>query len=250
MARLTRHEEIVRLVSKLREVSVGLLTERFRVSEATIRKDLTLLEEMGYLVRTHGGAVLAEDRRREEPLTARLEKYLEEKTSIVARAREFIHEGDTIYLDSGSTCALLAREIRDITARVICHSMGVYRELGASPGVSLFGLGGSYRKDAESFIGPIAVENLRHFRIETCFVGAASFDENGVFSAQNVIEAQLKTEALKASRRRIIVADSSKYRSFGFSVFARPGDFDVLITDGGFPDAAKLQALGIEIVIA
>jgi DeoR/GlpR family transcriptional regulator of sugar metabolism len=250
MGRIVRHEEIIRLVSKLREVSVVTMTERFNVSEATIRKDLSLLEEMGYLVRTHGGAMLAEDRKREEPLSSRQAKALEEKMAIVARAREFIHEGDTIYLDSGSTCALLAREIRDMTVRVICHSLGVYRELGSSPGVSLFSLGGSYRKDAESFIGPIAVDNLKYFQIETCFIGTASFNDKGIFSAQNIIEAQLKAEALKTSKRRIIVADCSKYGTFGFSVFARPGDFDVFITDSGFKEAGKLQDLGIEVLLA
>ena len=250
MGRVVRHEEIIRLVSKLREVSVQTLTERFNVSEATIRKDLTLLEEMGYLVRTHGGAILAEDRKREESIGLRRDKDLEEKRAIVARAREFVHEGDTIYVDSGSTCALLAREVRDMTIRVVCHSLGVYQELKASPGASIFSLGGSYRKDAESFIGPIAVENLRHFQIETCFIGANSFSEQGIFSSQNIIEAHLKTEVLKVSKRRIILADHTKYNAFGFSVFARPGEFDVLITDDGFQDAMRLQALGIEVLRA
>ena len=197
MGRVVRHEEIIHLISKLREVSVQTLTERFGVSEATIRKDLTLLEEMGYLVRTHGGAILAEDRKREESLASRQDKALKEKLAIVSRAREFIHEGDTIYVDSGSTCTLLAREVRDMTIRVICHSLGVYQELKSSPGASLFSLGGSYRKDAESFIGPIAMENLKHFQIETCFMGTASFNEKGIFSSQNIIEAQLKAEVLK-----------------------------------------------------
>ena len=250
MGRDTRHDEIIRLVSKLREVSVQALTERFGVSEATIRKDLTLLEEMGYLVRTHGGALLAEDRKREAPLASRQDKHLREKLAIAAKAREFVREEDTIYLDSGSTCVYLARALRDMNLRVICHSLGVYEELKDSPSVSLFSLGGSYRKDAESFIGPLAVENLKHFQIETCFIGATSFNERGVFASQNIIEAQLKAEALKACKRRIIVADHSKYQSFGFSVFARPGDLDVLITDAGFKDAEKLAEIGIEVVRA
>ena len=87
MGRLVRHEEIIRLVSKLREVSDQIFTERFGVSEVTIRKDLTLLEEMGYLVRTHGGAILAKDRRREESLVSRKDKALKEKLAIVSRAR-------------------------------------------------------------------------------------------------------------------------------------------------------------------
>jgi DeoR/GlpR family transcriptional regulator of sugar metabolism len=248
MARSLRQEDILLLLTKMREVSVQTLTERFGVTEATIRKDLTLLEEMGYLVRTHGGAVLAEDRKREVPLTSRQEKSLEEKLRIVRRARDFVHEGDTIYIDSGSTCALLAHELRDMTIRVICHSLGVYEELKNSPGVSLFSLGGSYRKDAESFIGPIAVENLKYFQIGTCFIGTASFSEKGVFAAQNIIEAQLKAEVLKISSRRIIVTDHTKYKKFGFSVFARPGDFDLLVTDKGFADTEKMRDLGIEVI--
>lgn len=250
MGRDTRHEAIVHLVSKMREVSVQYLVERFGVSEATIRKDLTFLEEMGYLVRTHGGAILAEDRNQEVPLSQRETRNLAEKLAIVARAREFIHEGDTIFIDSGSTCRLLAREIRDMTIRVICHSLGVYEELKSAPNLSLFALGGSYRKDAESFIGPIAVDNLKYFQIQTCFIGTASFNDKGIFAAQNIIEAQLKAEVLKVSQRRIILADHTKYNTFGFSVFARPGDFDILITDKGFQGRDTLVALGIEVVMA
>lgn len=80
-----RHGEIIRPASKRREVSVQTLTERFGVSEATIRKHLTLLEEMEYLVRTHGGAIFAEDRKREESLVSLQDKALKEKLAIVAR---------------------------------------------------------------------------------------------------------------------------------------------------------------------
>jgi DeoR/GlpR family transcriptional regulator of sugar metabolism len=246
----TRHDEITRIISRRREVSVQYLTERLEVSEATIRKDLTLLEEMGFIVRTHGGARLAEDREREEPLVARKTKALQAKLAIARLARGLVREGDTIFIDSGSTCALLASELRDMTLRVISHSLGVFEELKDSPGVSLFSLGGSYRKDAESFIGPVAVENLKHFQIEACFIGAASFTGKGVFSSQNIIEGQLKSEVLKASGRRIILADHTKQNLFGFSVFARPGDFDLLVTDAEFRDVKAFQDLDIEVMRA
>jgi len=94
------------------------------------------------------------------------------------------------------------------------------------------------------------VDNLKYFQIQTCFIGAASFNEKGIFAAQNIIEAQLKSEVLAASQRRIILADHTKYNTFGFSVFARPGDFDILITDKGFQGRDALTALGIEVVMA
>lgn len=250
MAHIARHDEILKILTRLRQISVYELTERLGVSEATIRKDLNILEEMGYLVRTHGGASLAEDRTLEIPLTARQEKYLEEKRAIARKAREFIREGDTIFLDSGSTNALLAKEIKDMSLRVICHSIGVMAELIDAPDIALVALGGNYQKDAGSFIGPLTVENLKHFQIQTCFIGAAGFSSKGVFSSQNIIEAQVKTEVLKVSDRRIVITDHSKYNHTAFVVFARADEIDILITDEHFQDVPILRALDIEVIRA
>jgi DeoR/GlpR family transcriptional regulator of sugar metabolism len=166
------------------------------------------------------------------------------------KGKELIREGDTIYLDSGSTNAILAREIRDMDLRVICHSIEVMVALADAPGIALISLGGSYRKDAGSFIGPLAVENLKHFQIQTCFIGAAGFSAKGIFSSQNMIEAQLKNEVLKVSNRRIVITDHSKYNLAAFAVFAKAEDIDILITDKQFADVKTLMALGIEVILA
>ena len=251
MAYIARHDEIMKILSRLRKISVQELTERLGVSEVTIRKDLNVLEEMGYLVRTHGGALLAEDRIQEIPLSMRKDdEYLSEKQAIARRARELIREDDTIYLDSGSTNILLAREIKDMNLRVICHSIGVMTELADAPGISLISLGGSYRKDSGSFIGPLAVEGLKQFQIQTCFIGTAGFSSKGIFSSQNIIEAQLKSEVLKVSDRRIVITDRSKYNRTAFSIFARSHTIDILITDKQFQDADTLRALDIEVILA
>jgi DeoR/GlpR family transcriptional regulator of sugar metabolism len=250
MAYNIRFEEIINILTQIRKISVQELKERLSVSEATIRKDLTLLEEMGYLVRTHGGAVLAEDKNTFDSLMSRKDAYLAEKQAIARKARELVSEGDTIYLDSGSTAVHLAREVRSMNIRVVCHSVGVINELVSAPGVSLICLGGSYRKDAGSFIGPLAHQNLKNIRIETCFVGAASFSLRGDFFSQNIIEAQLKTEVLATSDRKFVLTDSSKYNKSGFAIFARPGDFDVLITDDAFPDVKLFESIGITCLLA
>jgi DeoR/GlpR family transcriptional regulator of sugar metabolism len=250
MAHIVRHDEILKILSRLRQISVQELTERLGVSEATIRKDLNILEEMGFLVRTHGGALLAEDRKLEIPLSIRKDTHLAEKQAIARKAKEYIREDDTIFLDSGSTNALLAREIKDMNLRVICHSLEVMIELVDAPNISLTSLGGSYRKDAGSFIGPLAVENLRHFQIQTCFIGAAGFSSKGIFSSQNMIEAQLKREVLQVSNRRVILTDHSKYNLPAFAVFANADEIDILITDMHFPDEQILRSLNIEVLKA
>ncbi len=250
MAHITRHDDILKILTRLRKVSIADLTERLGVSEVTIRKDLNVLEEMGYLVRTHGGALIAEDRAREIPLTLRKTELLTEKQAIARKAKEFIREGDTIYLDSGSTNALLAKEIKEMNLRVICHSIDVMLELINAPDISLISLGGNYRKDAGSFIGQLALENLQHFQIQTCFIGAAGFSSKGIFSSQNIIEAQLKSEVLKISDRRIIISDHSKYNRPAFAIFAKAEDADIFITDRDFQEVDILRALNLEVILA
>ncbi len=229
---------------------MGELTERLNVSEVTIRKDLTILEDMGAVVRTHGGAKLAEDRAALRPLATRLTEHTDEKQVISERAKKLVSEGDTIYIDTGSTCFYLARRVSDMNIRVVTNSLDVMNVLADAPGVSLISIGGGYRKEAGSFLGPAAEDTIRSFRIETCFIGATGISKDGAFSAQNVFESQLKRLVLGVSKRRVVLADSSKFDRTAFSVFAEPDDVDVLIVDAGFEHTDELSEKGIDVIIA
>jgi DeoR/GlpR family transcriptional regulator of sugar metabolism len=250
LANVPRHEEIIRIISHLRTVSVQELTQRLKVSEVTIRKDLTLLEEMGSVIRTRGGARLAEDRARLRGIQVRRAENLSEKELIAERAASLVREDDTVFIDSGSTCTLLARRLSSMNIRVVTNSLDVMNVVADAPGLALLTIGGSYRREAGSFIGPIALEALKGLRIQTCFIGTTGFSEAGVFSAQNIIEADLKAQVLRASRRRVILADAGKFGREAFAVFARPGDVDIVITDRLAPGMEGITGLGIECIVA
>jgi len=245
-----RYEAILKILDRLKKVSVQDLTQRFGVSEVTIRKDLSFLEERGKLVRMHGGAMLAEDEGRLRTIAVRQVEHTAEKTAIARKARELIRSGETVFIDAGSTCAALARTIRGMELRVVTNSLDAILELVDSPGISLFSTGGSFRPEACSFIGPGALETIRSVQIDTCFMGTTGFSRDGVFSSQNVIESQLKSSVIRASRRAVMLVDHSKYGSTAFSVFARAEDIDVLVTDSAFAEREKVAALGIELVVA
>ena len=250
MAQPTRHDEIINIISRRRQVSVQELTERLKVSEVTIRKDLSFLEEQGYLMRTHGGARLAEDIGRLHSISARREAHTAEKCAIARAAASLLNEGDTILIDAGSTCATLAHAIRDMNLRVITNSLDVMVELADSHSISLHSVGGSYRMDAGSFIGPAAEESLLQYRIDSCFIGTPAFTSDGVFSSQNTIESHFKSQALKISKRRIVLSDQTKYNKTTFSVFSRAEDIDILVVDNTFEGIEKLRSLGIEVLVA
>ena len=249
MTHIPRHAEILKILSLLRNVTVGDFAQRLAVSEVTIRKDLALLEEMGCLIRTRGGAQIAEDTRVLKTMDVRLNERMEVKQVIARKARELVRDGETVYLDAGSTCLLLAKELTDMNLRVVTNSIDIMASLSACPGISLISLGGSYRREAGSFVGPMAIEALKTLQIETCFLGATGFSNRGVFSSQNLIESQLKQKVLESSGRRVIVADSCKFGRQAFSVFARAGDVDILVTDPGFAHAKEFNGFGMEVVI-
>ena len=250
MAQNPRHDNILRIISRLRQVTVGELTERTGVSEVTIRKDLTLLEEMGYVVRSHGGAQLAEDLPVTRDIAARRVEQVAEKERIAEAAFRLINDGDTIYLDSGSTCEALSRLLAPMSLRVVTNSIAVMNTLSSADGIALFSIGGSYRREAGSFLGPLAVENASGFQIETCFIGATGISDRGVFSSQNILESQLKAAVLRTSARRVVLADTSKFKTSAFSVFARVGDVDVVVVDHEFDGTERLRSLGIEVLVS
>jgi DeoR/GlpR family transcriptional regulator of sugar metabolism len=228
-----RHDDILRIVELRERVSVGELTERLGVSEVTIRKDLALLEERGKLVRTRGGARAAQDRARIHPIEARLSALPLVKERIAAAAAETIREGETIFLDSGSTCLALARAIVARDLRVVTNSLDALEVLAAAPHIALHATGGGFREDARSFIGPAAVDSIRRFHFDRAFIGSSGVTDEGVFSTQNAIEGEVKRAAIAQAQRTVVLVDSSKIGSAAFSIFARPEDVEMVIVEAG-----------------
>jgi DeoR/GlpR family transcriptional regulator of sugar metabolism len=234
-----RHDDILKLLHLRQQVSVGELTKRLAVSEVTIRKDLGILEDQGHLVRVRGGAIPAEDSEASRSLYIRRSENVPAKQAVAEKALELINEGDTIFLDSGSSCAALARILGDMDLRVVTNSLEVLYVLADSPGITLYCLGGTYRREAGSFIGPATTENLARVHIETAFLGTTGISSDGAFSSQNLLESDVKRTVLTASKRKVVLTDHTKIGVQAFSVFARAADVDLLIIDRQ-GDAEKL----------
>jgi len=250
---IDRHNRILKTIELLRTVSVAELKEKLKVSEVTIRKDLTILEDQGLIIRTHGGARMAQDPGSLRTLTIREKENTEYKRAIARKASELVSDGETVFIDSGSTCMAIARELKNRTLRVITNALSILNILAGSETITLHSIGGSYRREAGSFIGPLSLTNLNEYQIETCFVGATGFTQRGIFSSQNIAEGQVKKQILLSSARKIIAADSTKAGKQAFSVFARPGEVDILITDYDLKNQDFIESFlktGIELIIA
>jgi len=246
-----RHETILNVISTEREVTVQELSNRLSVSEVTIRKDLTHLEDIGCLIRTRGGARIAEDFRLIRTFAVRRRENIPEKQAIAKQVRLLIRKGDTIFLDSGSTCLEVAKIIKTMELRIVSNSLDILAELSGAPLITLSSPGGSFRKESGAFVGPEAVRSLQQSQFSLCILGATGFSRGGIFSSQNTLETEMKRQALLNSKKRVVAADSSKFDVRAFSIFAQPGDIDILITDDRrTADCSDLENVGIEVIIA
>jgi DeoR/GlpR family transcriptional regulator of sugar metabolism len=248
MKKNIRLENILSLLQKMRQVSVQEFTERLKVSQVTIRKDLNYLEEQGLIVRSHGAARLTQDINKMPNVSTRKESNAQAKGCIAQRALELIQPGDSICLDAGSTNLLLAQKLQHIPLRVTTNSLDILQCLQANPDISLTALGGSLRREAGSFIGPIAETAVASLHFDVAFIGATAFTAQGVFLSQNMVEGQLKSAMLESAKRRVILADSSKFNASAFAAFAHYQQVDILICEGPFHGIDNLRSLGIEVI--
>ena len=132
--------------------------------------------------------------------------------------------------------------------RVVTNSLDILTVLAERPNISLLVVGGSYRHDAGSFIGPWAERSIGSVQFDHAFLGATGISEDGRFSSQNSLESQVKAAAIAASRTSIVVADASKIGVQAFSVFAGPEDISTLITDADHACCSALEDAHVHVI--
>lgn len=247
-----RQNEIIEKINHLGFISVQELSDFFGVSVVTIRKDLSFLEEEGYLFRTHGGATKQKRYAFEQSVLEKEKIYVEEKTRIGLKATEFIQENDFIIIGSGTTMHYLARNINQNSRfTALTHSLRVALELSKLELVNVIQLGGELRKSSSSVVGAISEEILKKFSCNKLFLGVDGIDLEFGISTSNAAEAHLNQLMVSQAQSVIILADSSKINKKGFGKICDLDKIQTLITDNKIDQnfISKLEEIGIEVII-
>jgi DeoR family transcriptional regulator, fructose operon transcriptional repressor len=213
--RHTTRDRQARMLSELlerRHVTVRQLALDMDVSEATVRRDLRFLAEEKRVTLFHGGAAMPADGN--YAFETKRDRNRPSKRLIGEIAASLVRDGDTIFLDSGTTCFEMAGPLggrRGLS--VIMNSARLALEFRAQ-GANLIMLGGQYRPDRMDTVGPIAQATLDQLRGYTAFIGAdgISMDAFGV-SASDIDSANLYRLAVQNARETVLVIDHSKFQS-------------------------------------
>ncbi len=232
-----RRARVLELVRSRQFVSVGGLSSMFGVSEVTIRNDLDMLAEEGHLQRVRGGAVHAATSGREAPYEQALEARAVEKALVGAAAADLVESGQTVFLDAGTTAAAVARALvarRDLEGlTVFTNGLRIAGELEpAIPRFSVVVTGGTLRTLQHSLVNPMAEVILAQVHAHVGFLECDGIDPSAGVTSISVAEAEVNRLMMRAARRRVIVADSSKVGEVSLVHLYDLDEVDDLITDG------------------
>lgn len=244
---------ILKLLDESGQVNVNELSEKFKVSEVTIRNDLTQLEQKNLLIRARGGAIKSDKVNLDLKISEKKVKNVREKEVIGRRAAKLIEEGDTIILDSGTTTIEIApflNRFKNLT--VITNGLNIAASLVELENVRVIVPGGTLRRKNFSLVGSMAKDNFAHFFCDKLFLGADGIDINLGLSTPDLEEAALNRTMLKMAKKVIVVADSSKFRKRSLAVIDSIAHIDVLVTDKGIraEDYDAFIKSGVEVIIA
>lgn len=249
-----RRALILRLLEQKGEVQVTELSRETGISEVTIRKDLTILQNRHLLLRTRGGAMRkpVENQSEDTAISKKRMFNFREKERIGEEAAKLIKDGDHIMLDSGTTTLEVARHLDKFHhLHILTNAMNIATELMAYKRFDVVLLGGNVRVNSHSTVGPLALSVLRNFAGYKLFLGVDSFSlEHGV-STPSLEEALLNQLMIQQADKVIAVFDSSKFNKRSFSYIANADAIDCIVTDNAIPSgmASKLRAIGIDVKI-
>jgi len=234
-------------------VKTSELSELFSVSPMTIRNDLNALAQEGKLVRIHGGAMVKEWVTTEPSYQEKASRNLEEKRRIAKKAAELIEPGMAVFIGNGSTTMQLVKALpSNMGLRVFTNALNHAMELTQVPGVDVYVIGGYLRGVSYAMVGPLAKRSLGDVYFDIAFLGANGISlEHGV-TIPSLEEADTACEILRHSRRRVILADHTKFGIVTHGKIADLSDVDVVVTDSSLdPEhAAALSELDVELILA
>ncbi len=241
-----KERDLLELLRENPGMGITEMGKILKVSTVTVRSLLNNLSEKGYVLRTWGGALPTFH----PTMLEQIRKRTEEKNRIARAAASLVRDGDTIMIEAGSTTALIARYLlgkRDIT--IVSNNSLLLPYVRANPSLRLTLVGGEFRPQTESFVGPIALAELERFHVKRAFVGTDGFTLEKGLTTYLVEGAEIVKRMASQAQETILVADSSKFGKVGFVHVLPLHQIHRVITDTELPEEAMegLIASGLEV---
>ncbi len=252
-----RHSTILDRARSQGGVDVASLATDLGVAPETIRRDLRVLADRGVLRRVHGGAVAVESTGFETPVALRTTAQVEEKRRIATSAAMLLEGAESVYVDEGFTPQLIAEALATAspdgapsTLTIVTPSLPTAQLLAAHPHITVLVLGGRMRGRTLATVDHWALRMLSELSIDLAFLGANGISRELGLTTPDPAVAAVKQEAVRRSRRRVLVGVHTKFGTSSFCRFADVADFEAVVTGQELTarDAARYEALGPRVI--
>ncbi|MGM0432755.1 MAG: DeoR/GlpR family DNA-binding transcription regulator [Spirochaetota bacterium] len=248
-----RQQRIKELIAEQGVVRVNELSDLFDVSVLTVRRDLDVLEQQGYLERSHGGAVRRQNLQIEPLFIQKERQYTREKEAIGLAAASMISEGDMVLINSGSTTLQVIKALKDKRVTIITNNVAA-AAVADEAAFDIIFLGGNYRSQSHSSAGNFALMALERVYANKVVIGVDGFSFTHGLTTPNMNEAEVTRSMMEKTVGSIIVAAASNkmgvVSNFKTSSVEK---IDYLVTDRAAEDfltETELQRAGIRLIVA
>lgn len=214
-----RQQQIILKLRQQGSVKVTDLVEQLKTSESTIRRDLAQLESRNCLRRVHGGAVIVQNKVVERSYQDKSTYYNEEKEIIAKAAALLVKDGDSIYLDSGTSVYAIIKYLKQKNVMVVTNGLSHVNAL-IEQEVPCILLGGKVKPKTKAVVGYEALQGLERYRFDKCFMGTNGVHVTYGFTTPDPEEAIIKERAMACANEVYILADESKFGEVSFTRFA------------------------------
>jgi DeoR/GlpR family transcriptional regulator of sugar metabolism len=232
MLAIERKNQILTILQEDKRVLVSDLSERFNVSEETIRRDLEKLENEGYIVKTYGGAVAKEDTNFDLPYFIRIKKNVIGKQRIAELAAGLVSDGDSIMLDASSTAVFIAKKIKDKkNITLITSSIEILFELSDVIGWKILCSGGEMKEGSLSLSGSSAESMIKRYNVDKAFISCKGLEIDSGITDTNELNAIIKIAMFSSAKEKILAIDSTKFGLKSFTKIDSIKNIDIIITD-------------------
>ena len=210
MAFSGRRENILRILEERESVSIRELSQLVFVSEASVRRDVAALEDVGLVRRVHGGVLLASNENAVLPLYLRDGEHSAQKELLAKQAAGLVEDGDTLLLDASST---VRRMVKYLAGRkgltILTNNDRIFEEISGLD-ARVFCTGGEYLRENHAFAGPVAENAVRGFWADKLFFSSQGLSRTGEVSDCSEAETALRRVKLDRAGQKICLMDASK----------------------------------------
>ncbi len=229
-----RHQKILDILSEGEYVTVEALSRQLFVSMPTIRRDLTAMEQMGLVSRSHGGVILTAGMDA-PPLSFRIGTHGTEKLQLAKTASQLLSDDAVIFLDeSTTTLHLIAHIPRYNNVKVVTNSMSVLQVLYKYK-IPAYCLGGEFARETMSFYGRDTEKMVEHFGIDLMFFSSSGINQKGWIVDYSEQANSLRRQVLQQAETKVFLCDRSKVGKHGAYTLAPLSSMDFIVLEEPLP---------------